>query len=685
MSTGSTALAALFLCLAAEDALANAITVITSRVVRHPEVPCALTLIPPLFQRADNDSAVYPPRLFVFGTTDWLDEFLRRFPSVASIYLCTTTEENVEEPVDFLLAEMMPSASIVLRIGGDESPLRVPLRVRLINWVSFDSDDQADILMSELSVEDTCHKFFHVFVTARQRGTTHVFHIPMPCSLGVATDTIKRLVGVWTPGAGWPAPNVSLFPPLCASWRPPPNGAPLIADLSIYHPYRPTIRSFTGSEVSEVLRLLRHTYGLEFETRYNIALEEMGPLGAADACRLSLQAFPVRAQIRDVNFVIHAELSLFPWVLDDWICVVPAGAGKPRPVLYPLTAEYTPAVWAALLAAVLTVVACLYLMRHDESVQELFLQALSPLLGQPLDDRWAGPQVAVLGGWLLTCLVVVAGYKGELLRLIATQNGEINSWQDWLESDLDLLLKHRDQASEYIAKGLYGLTESRVLPSFFINEINTMPFAWTVCIERVAVGKDVSFIISKYIFDVLIRDKSVEEFLSQIHTFSVPIAPELKTSFVATKGSPFEAPLRKLLGLIQAAGGLNHHRNYKKNLPRDSKHKPFALTNVMPVFAAYIAGNVFAVSTLLLELLLPTLRPFWSYFFPRKPEKQTRSPAKRGCQLHYAGNSIRHGGAQSRVEPCVERAARASPSETNRTALLFSTVMASAFTKALSS
>ncbi|KAE8746440.1 Ionotropic receptor 245 [Frankliniella occidentalis] len=615
MSTGSAALAVALLCLAAGEASADAVTVLKSRVVRHPEVPCALDLIPPLFQRADNDSPAFPPRLFVVGKTDWLDEFLRRFPSVASIYVFTPTKESVEKFQPFFLAAMMPSASIVLRIGGAGHKISFPLRTRVIFWISSDSNIEADDELPR--VPDIGHRFLRLMLTTQPRGTTHVFSFPMPLDMARTSSLVTgELLGVWSPAAGWSAPHVPIFPPLCASWQPPPNGQPLLAEMFEYYVNgTATLDNYTRTEAYEVLRLLRDSYGLVFQTKVGLTTEVLRPFSAADTCRLDVLAFPERALV--VDHATHDYLSSFPWESDSSILLVPAGAGKPRPFLYPLTGEYTPAVWAALASVVLAVVACLYLLRRDESVQELVLQTLSPLLGQPLDDRRAGPQIAILGGWLLTCVVVVAAYQGQLLGFITVppQNREINSWQDWLESDLVLLVENNYfKVSNAIQFGLYGLTEDRIVR----HSIN-------VGIETIVTRRNASLLIGKHNYDILIRNeevksgKKVQEVLTKIHTFVPPMIRRPHSSFVTSKGSPFEVPLRKIFGRIRAAGGFRYDRNHTNTLPQATEEKPISLLNAMPIFAAYIAGIILAVLTFLLEVFLPTLLNFKIIIVLRKP------------------------------------------------------------------
>ncbi|KAE8752550.1 Ionotropic receptor 255 [Frankliniella occidentalis] len=603
MSTHNTALSALFLWLALGEASSNTVSVLTSRVERDhkPEVLCALTLIPPLFQRTSIDSATYAPRLFVFGKANWLGEFLRLFPSVASIYVFNPAAGNITKFDDFLLVKTTPSTTIVLNLTGG-ALIPVPFLVRYIFWESFDSNAKADDKIKR-GLFDTCHRLFRWLVTARPRGTTHVFSMAMPCDYNIGSDRSKaELLGVWSPAAGW---RVPLFPALCSSWRPPPDGEPLLAEMFEYaNNSTATLYNYVRSEAYEVLRLLRDSYGLEFQIKFNSTSQYFAPLRAAETCRLDVLAFP--AKILGIETESHSELSIFPWEDDYHIVVVPVGAGKPAPLLYPVTAEYTPAVWAALGAVVLVVVACLYLMRRDESVQELVLQTMLPLLGQPLDARRKGPQVAILGGWLLTCLVVVNGYQGQLLGFITVppQNGEIDSWQDWLESDLLLLVNKNFDVSAAVLYGCYGLRENRILRAH--SNINHL--------DIIATQKNASILISKYNYDILIRDKwaksenNTEELLSKIHTFVAPLRPTPKSSFLTTKGSPFEVPLRKVLGRIRAAGGLRTKQIYRTHLLQTRKDKPISLINIMPVIAAFIAGNIFALFTFLFEFFLPYLK-----------------------------------------------------------------------------
>ncbi|KAE8745685.1 Ionotropic receptor 254 [Frankliniella occidentalis] len=610
MSTSNTALGALFLCLAAGGASGNAVRVLTSHVGYDFEVPCALDLIPPLFRRFDNDSASYAPRLFVIGNANWLNGFLRRFPSVATIFFG-----------DFLLAAMMPSASIVLHIVGGITGLAVPARVRLISWLSS-STYNVDSEIDPPLVPDTCHTNMRVMVTTRPRGTTHVFSVPMPCSVeGGPSEVKSQLFGVWSPDAGWSAPHVALFPPLCASWRPPPNRGPPHAQMFLYGSIDDYHKIyFLSSKAFKVLQLLTLSYGSELKVTANTTTKGMTPFMAADTCRLDVLAFPSTPHF--LNVLTHTELSVFPWELDSTICLVPLGAGKPRSVLYPITAEYTPAVWAALAAIVLAVVACMYLMGRDENVQELVLQTLSPLLGQPLDEGPGGPQIAVLGGWLMTCVVVVAGYQGQLLGFITVppQNREINSWQDWLESDLVLIAHNRFALSDSIASGLYGLTEERIVRASFRNVI-----------EVIATQRNCSACVSIHDYHELINGhrwtvlEDIQQKISKIHTFTLPKSQNHKATFFTTKGSPFEIPLRKILGRIQAAGLFRYNQNLNKFLWQATEDKPISILNLTPVFALYITGNILAMFIFLLEFLFAKSKKMLLNLRDKQQHKNTQT------------------------------------------------------------
>ncbi|KAE8748196.1 Ionotropic receptor 263 [Frankliniella occidentalis] len=287
MSTGNTVISALFLCLTAGEVSGNAVTVIMSRDVRYPEIPCALALIPPLFQRADNDSVTHPPRLFVFGKSDWLDAFLRGFPSVATISVFTSERENI--------------------------------------------------------------------------------------------------------------------------------------------------------------------------------------------------------------------------------------------------------------------------------------------------------------------------LKGQLLGFITVppENREINSWQDWLESDLVLLADDTLSVRSAIDLGLHGLTEERI--------DRTRPYN---TLRVIATWRNASMLVTKHHYEMSIREKwiqpEIKDLLSRLHILKPVDRQYLRSGFITMKGSPFEVHLRKILGRIRAAGGHSYDRNFNigPQATAESKNKPISLRNLMPVFAAYIVGNIFAVLAFSLEFSL---------------------------------------------------------------------------------
>ncbi|KAE8745694.1 Ionotropic receptor 252 [Frankliniella occidentalis] len=617
MSTEKTVLCAMCLCLAFRGASCNAITVLTSRAARHPEVPCALTLMPPLFQRVENVSAAYAPRLYVFGFAVWLDEFLRRFPSVASIYVFNDEDvERSEKMEAFFEATMLPSRSVVLFVEGPESWIyrsnqikflyNIPIRVRMIHWQSEDLTIKADVaingFLQPLKHREHplyCHIFVLVMITARQRGTTHVFKMSLFCDWYYSySKATYDLLGYWSPAVGWSGSGVSLFPPLCLYWQPHPDGRPLLAEKIIQHhdqslASRPELWQ---SKASETLGWLRGPYGLVFQTRVHVTSDKIYTARAAETCRLGFIGY--RHTLSYIEAKTDTELVVFPWrARQPVIMVVPAAAGKPLPVLYSITAEYTPAVWAALAGAGLAVVACLYLMRSDKSVQELVFLTLSPLLGQPLDEGPGGPQIAVLGGWLMTCVVVSASYQGQLLSFITDppKNREINSWEEWLESDLVLFLPD----TIITLDGLKDLTLER------ISYTRSVPPQDQIL--NIANQRNGSRLMIKHDYDNFMMVQT-EELRNKLHTFIMPNWGLVTTGYFTTKGSPFEVPLRRLLGRARAAGlsfDPDPSTNATKHLQQGTDQIfPITLLNIRPIISVYIVGNLIAVSFLMLEFFL---------------------------------------------------------------------------------
>ncbi|KAE8746805.1 Ionotropic receptor 244 [Frankliniella occidentalis] len=620
MTREETIFCVICLCLVAfREASCDAITLLASRVVRDPEVPCALTLLPPLFQRVDNDSAAYAPRLFVFGNADWLDEFLRRLPSDASIYVFSRVQESKEKLLfdDFFMAEMLPSSSVALFAmnPGQSQPIpQIPYRVRKVYWSSWDSNTEADDAMSNVTgfklTDGFCPSFIRVMITARPRGTTHVFELSLSCELVYSRPQASaKLRGLWSPAAGWSASKELLFPPLCGSWRPPPDGEHLQAVIFRLSLPNGTVIEDDHPRTDEgnVLKMLKEYHGLVFETTFKSISDPGIPFRLADECRLDVLARPFPGHVLEA--VEHTELSVFPWDFESVLLVVPTASGKPRSVLYPITAEYTPAVWAALGAVVLVVVSCLYLMRHDESVQELILQTLSPLLGQPLDDRRTGPQIAVLGGWLLTCTVVVAAYQGQLLGFITVplENREIYSWQDWLESDLVLLAPNNFNVPLVNdVLGSSGLTEDRVVRN---NTASLVQSLRSIAAQR----KESRFLTQWEYYMVLYL--TGEELRGKLHTFTVASGMLSRSTFFTTKGSPFEVVIRKFFGRVRAAGLI---RGSKQQQATEDKKIPITLLNIKPIILIYIIGNFIALCCLILESLL---------------RKAVCKPAKLKCSL----------------------------------------------------
>ncbi|KAE8752438.1 Ionotropic receptor 248, partial [Frankliniella occidentalis] len=598
--------------------------VLAERREQDPEVPCALALIPPLFELGDSDAAAHAPRLYVFGKARWINEFLRRFPSVASVYLFSGTEITTRLG-DFITAGMMPSSAVALVLPDASSFLGyVPYRVRVLKWESFNLTSAGNRIyqMKRGDVERNglCHRFLRYMVTTRPTyryiqssvptNTTHVFAARISCDLiEVRPETTYELLGVWSPGTGWSSPGVSLFPPPCISWRPPPDGQPLLAEMLGYelekydsnNPFM--VKYFKSTGAYEVLRLLRDKCGFDFETRFNFTTDTVAyPLRAAESCRLDIKGCSVLAD--SLSVLSHTELSVFPWDNHGFVCVVPAAAGRPYHIFYPITAEFPAAVWSSLAAVVIATVTCLYVLRRGKSVQQLILVTLAPLLAQPLDGKQAKSQRPLLGSWFLTCLVVVAAYQGRLLSFILNPpvSREIDSWQDWVESDLLLLVNHQFRVAMDAEGHFPGLTQDR---------LRVIVPTYDAMIAEVVTHRNVSFVADKYNFEIVKRNIS-QELRSKIHTFEMNTFHFASSCFATTKGSPLEVPLRKLLGRIRSAGGVPYRTLYKIKLQQtaekavepdqvQNENKAIAIRNLRPVILIYVVGNLVSILSFLIE------------------------------------------------------------------------------------
>ncbi|KAE8736646.1 Ionotropic receptor 266 [Frankliniella occidentalis] len=609
MPSGRTVSSAILLCVVLVEARCTAIrgnSPLFSRLLSlfdvnaTHETLCALALIPPHLQLAGNNaSATHAPRLYVFGKTDWLSEFLQRFPTVASVYLFSgryTTRFS-----DFIRAGMMPSYSIALVLDDAYDPMPlIPYRVRTVRWVSLTS--QLNPLLRELKKQPvppkTCHRYVRFAMTLRPAGLTHVYAGIYVCDYKRPTRLTLDAMGVWSSVTGWSSPAETLFPPPCLSWQPPTiDERPLTAEMFAlasmrYDPNnKAMVRAVQETESYEILRVLQRSYGLAFDIEPEFSRDTYHPMRSADWCRLDLASCLGTTDRIDV--LLHSELSVFAWEFDALLGVVPKGAGEPYHMFHSLTVEFTAGVWTVLGAAVLVVAACLHLARRDESVEHAVLVALAPLLGQPFDSRCgAGPLRPVLGGWLLTCVVVVAAYQGQLLGYLTDppRNREINSWKDWLESDLFYIARGPiPMDSEFLSQwGVPGLTPERFRSGFTDEQM----------FVETATRRDCGFLYDKNLYEFAVTRLS-KNISSRLNVFTRLEEFSLQTCFFTTKGSPFEVPLRKLLGRMWAAGLQNkmnasrkrqiYHNRENLTLSRVTR---ISSSNLAPVLWIYAVGNL---------------------------------------------------------------------------------------------
>ncbi|KAE8736645.1 Ionotropic receptor 267 [Frankliniella occidentalis] len=597
------------LCLVLTEVRCSVGTVNLSRFLRKglsfdmndtPEASCALALLPPNFQPGDHDS--YSPRLYVFGKTVWLNEFLRRFPKVASVYLFDGSA--AWEFADFVLTGMLPSSSVALVLDQSEQLLHIPYRVRVLYWEASVADTQLESEVRSLNARyyppGACHRFVRIMVTTHPAGATHVFSLHLACDMFKSPAATLEPLGTWSPGTGWSTPTSAIFPEACVSWRPPPDGQPLTAVMmSVQDEVHGDLQEqpFKLGEGYNVLRVLRNSYGPAFEFKFNVTRNPYYPLRAADTCRLDVVACSISSNPGfKITVALHSQLSVFAWGLHDLIFVVPAGAGKPYHALHSITAEFAPAVWSAVGASTLVVAACFYLTRGQQSFQNVFLLTFAPLLGQPLSFQSVRTRT-ILGGWMLTCFVVVAGYQGKLLSFLRNplRNREINSWQDWLESDLKL-----------INQGPYGVLETEYLSLIGADGLTSdrfrFGFSYWDMLSITANGKKTSFFSDKADFD-MVFNYVPKDVTNNLHVFPMAAGYSLSSCFVTTNGSPIEKPLRKLLGRLRAAG---IHDKYRTIVHRTTnvttEGKPITKYNLQPVMMVYLTGNLVALISFFLEL-----------------------------------------------------------------------------------
>ncbi|KAK3911280.1 Glutamate receptor ionotropic, kainate glr-3 [Frankliniella fusca] len=608
-----------------------------------PEARAAAALLTP-FLEAQRATLVLRGR----GRARWTDAYLRQLPgSVARVVEPVPNPEEVRatNPQQQLMAHLVRHVFLVAARGPRE--LVADMRAysayqgaRFLFWVPVPAARRQRVL-GRISLVGLfrCGRVAVVAFTDPHDGSTVLYDLKCDrfeeCFSG-RVDVTE--VDAWSPAQQrWPRNATALFDEFCGGWRVTLSGAlpgPPPRALSL-----PLMTSKTWwLPLSSLMETCRSIATLV--DRGQQQQQQQQQLAALATCKL-VDHIDVFARLRGctldaaltnlpdpVEYVGDGLSAFFDEESAQLVAIVPAYAGRSSLFLHTVVVEFSASVWGATLMAMLVLtVAVLALARlrpqpgrprprprrRDLGVGVALLQTLAPLLGQPPPPP-AAPAAPrpVLAAWLLTCLVLTAGYQGLLLNRLSTRvpGPDLLNLRDLQDSGLPVYTSNT--LASFLTAYLHTAGREGLFPEALASRLDLTPFSVMPRLIR-----DVAFARNCAVITYLDRhtDSLTRAHLlppRRLHLIRLPLFAR-HVEALAMKGSPLERPLGAALSRLRSAGLLQWWRSSEHERERveharklESLRAPRALTlwQLAAAFHVLGVGHVASVACFALEALL---------------------------------------------------------------------------------
>ncbi|XP_034239038.1 uncharacterized protein LOC117643960 [Thrips palmi] len=521
------------------------------------------------------------------GKAHWLGALLPRLPTYMTVAIV-----DADRPASMArLAWAMRNDNCLLLFAEDRpSGLahailhHVLTFSRKLLWASTNSTrpSDEDLAQAESGLLQTCSLEAVIALTSKD-GSTTFSKAESLCRYR------EQAVERWLPAAGWQS-NAPLFAPRCSSWtRSSPPGT---ITLHYNRPYSKS-QNLLDHPINQVMITLADRMGERFVSIYSGDGNFSGPMDLALNCRLDVMALA-----RPLHHVVHVppHLVAFPWEMMRVVMVVPSDMGRSRGLFHTLTGELQPPVWAAVVAAAVVVLVGLTLLSRGRPRGRRaadVLNVLAPLLGSPSRGVLA-PQRPLSGSWMLVCIVLVAAYQGTLLSRLS--NGapveQLMSYADLMETNLSVLAPD-------------AMFDDALPPELYPRLIYTSALSNEMQLSEMAQRRDAAKLLSVDFINSLVPFMVPVKLL---HAFTVPTR-FARSIFLTAKNSPYEEPLRQILGRAHASGLLCHWNsmgdfNISRTKQREKlvdRHKPLGWRNVRALFTVWAAGLAAALAAFAVE------------------------------------------------------------------------------------
>ncbi|KAJ1525540.1 hypothetical protein ONE63_010345 [Megalurothrips usitatus] len=284
-----------------------------------------------------------------------------------------------------------------------------------------------------------------------------------------------------------------------------------------------------------------------------------------------------------------ATFVFFPWQADGLVAVIPVGLRlRGHLGLSSLTKPLTLTMWCATVAAAAAAWLGLWLHGRGTGGAAPALQAVSLLLWQPShpDPGPGDRQRRVLCFWLLPTVVLSAAYLCDLKSALVAPDvtKRIRNERELADSNITIIYSALTQVMT--ERTWEGIGQNALIQD--LDEDDGM--------QRVAEKRDAALITDTSRLPYLLRGHEGETY-----TLRLSGGDRLKNILYTTRGSPLEAPLRKAISRLRAAGLLKREGRLRKH-PADKKPSPLGWDSVEPAFVALAEGLAVALGVFLAEV-----------------------------------------------------------------------------------
>ncbi|KAJ1525541.1 hypothetical protein ONE63_010346 [Megalurothrips usitatus] len=546
------------------------------------EARCALSLLPDYLSGQQAFALLH-----VVAAAGWVDDaFLEGLAAVGvpfTIYQYT----GVLVSIDDVYSGTYGNQTLLVFVATDRADVlskvleEDPEYARSLVWLSAGPNSITNLTEVGAEVMVSCQLEVRLAVTSADSGDTRLYNLVDGCGYETP-QPFAQLPNITeldrcSAESGWRWGTMSPYR-ACVTW---PHSPDEDADLEAIIETSATTPEELRLSMVVISALQRDHHIRERHVSFEMPLSLNVSRWRHWDCRLALMS-----SHQTVYF--SPTFVMFPWQADGLVAVIPVGLRlRGHLGLSSLTKPLTLTMWCATVAAAAAAWLGLWLHGRRTRGAAAALQAVSLLLAQPAhpDPGPGDRQRRVLCFWLLPTVVLSAAYLCNLKSALVAPDvtKRIRNERELADSNITIIYS-------IITQLMAERTWEGIGQNTLIQDLDE-----DAGMQRVAEKHDAA----------LITDTSRLPYLLQGHegeTYTLRLSggDRLKNILYTTRGSPLEAPLRKAISRLRAAGLLEREGRLRKH-PADKKPSSLGWDSVEPAFVALAEGLAVALGVFLVE------------------------------------------------------------------------------------